>query len=95
MSRKTEDTAILERLIKVISRLLQTTRGEVAPIDRNQAKNLDIFDDLGLDSIETMDLLGMIESEFDIKIAVETVVGKNKIGEFEEIIQNYLQGSRL
>lgn len=49
-------------------------------------KETDLVDDLGVDSLETMELMGVIEKEFQIKANLNEIISKRKVSEIVDYI---------
>ena len=79
----TEQT-VNERIIWIISQLSATKPGEIKPEDR-------LREDLGLDSVCSMELLSMLAEEFDLDIEVEEAVGVTTVAGTIEMAHRHLQ----
>ena len=90
MASSNDKGKVLERLMEVIVDLIKTTRSEKTIITVENARTMDLFTDLGFDSVEALDLLSLIEAEFSVSIDVSQIAGKRKIGEFESLIAERL-----
>ena len=51
----------------------------------------DIFNELGIDSVEIMDLMGLIEKEFGVSIELEKVSTKRTFDEIVDYVDALLQ----
>ena len=51
----------------------------------------DIFDELGVDSVEIMDLMGLIEKEFGVSIELEKVSTKRTFDKIVDYVDELLQ----
>jgi len=88
MKNNIKDVDVLRSLINNLTVVLRTSRGEAARvISTKDARKLDIFTDLGLDSIEALDLLTLLECEFKIKIDASKVKEETKLGDLEHLIK--------
>lgn len=88
---KRDDEEIFRRVVKSIGALLQVVRPADEPRAWNVSEKTDIFDDLGIDSIEVMDLLGMLEKEFDATFEVDRFGQRRTVGEVVEFISAELK----
>lgn len=81
---------IMERVLKCIEALLKMSHKDLLDSDFKMSGETDIADDFGLDSIEIMDLIGLLEAEFKLKVKAEEAVGKRKIKDIVEFVQKQI-----
>ena len=92
MGRKMDDVEILERLQKVISRVLLTEGSINAEKKISLSADTDLFDNLGIDSLEIMDLIAAAEKEFGVAIDAQEASTKRTIGELSDHISKLIVG---
>ena len=65
--------ATVERMISIVSKLTRDKLGDAAssPDGRQQLLDLNLVDDLGLDSVQILDLLMTVEEEFNVQLDSE------------------------
>lgn len=87
---KMTETDVFNQLVKVIEQLMQVFRQK----DMRQRPKIelttDIYDDLGIDSLEVMDLIAAIEKAFCVSLNVEEVATKRRISEIVEHVSKKL-----
>ncbi|GEM_PF-2213978 len=83
---KINSDKISPRVTKTVLSLLQMTHRDDPIVAEKLNDKTDIFDDLGIDSIEVMDLLGMLEKEFDATFDIDKFGQRRTIGEIVEFI---------
>lgn len=81
---KQED--VFERLKMVIGRLTKLTDGTNSKVIASWTLETDIFDDIGIDSVDTIDLAYAIEEEFGVKVNLSEAKMRRKLSE----IVNYV-----
>lgn len=87
---KVSKEEIFQRVTENVASLLQMThRDEQGLVEKLNSKT-DIFDDLGIDSIEVMDLLGMLEKEFETAFNADKFGRRRTIGDVVEFITDQL-----
>jgi len=84
---KIDKDKIFQCVVESITALLQMTRQKTADRLNDQT---DIFDDLGIDSIEVMDLLGLLEKEFEATFNIDKFGQRRTIGDVVEFISAQL-----
>lgn len=75
--------ALEQRIIHMISQLSSVRPTEIKPADR-------LREDLGLDSVCSMELLSMLAEEFDLDIAIEEAMAVTTVGGAVEMAQKHL-----
>jgi len=79
-----EDIEIIERVKKVVS--------EVLGVDKDKIKLEDRFvEDLGAESVQSLELVAAFEEEFDIEMDEEKALEVKTIGKAVEFIKEYLK----
>lgn len=79
-----EDREIIERVKKVIS--------EVLGVDKDKIKMEDRFvEDLGAESVQSLELVAAFEEEFDIEMDEEKALEVKTVGKAVEFIKEYLK----
>lgn len=73
----------LQQLLNEFLKLKQAANIKDVP---EISEKTDLMDDLGVDSIETMDLMGIIEKEFQIKADLKDIMSKRKVSDIVEYI---------
>ncbi len=76
---------IQQRVIKTVSSQLGMEEGKIAP-------EMKFVDDLGADSLDTVELVMALEDEFEIEIPDETAEKISSVGEAVEHIREALGG---
>ncbi len=78
-----EDIEIIERVKKVIS--------DVLGVDKDKIKLEDRFvEDLGAESVQSLELVAAFEEEFDIEMDEEKALEVKTVGKAVEFIKEYL-----
>ncbi len=77
---------ILSCLIEMVKGLLQTYREKDLAKVPDITFETDIFDDLGIDSLEILDLIDAIEKKFAISIQAEEISEKKTMGDIVDYI---------
>ncbi len=72
---------VFERLKILVSKVLQTAREKNVSQQMDISRDTNLFDDLGIDSLEIMDLLAAAEKEFGITIDVQEASQKQTMSE--------------
>ena len=79
-----EDIEIIERVKKVVS--------EVLGVDKDKIKLEDRFvEDLGAESVQSLELVDAFEEEFDIEMDEEKALEVKTVGKAVEFIKEYLK----
>jgi acyl carrier protein len=79
-----EDIEIIERVKRVVS--------EVLGVDKDKIKLEDRFvEDLGAESVQSLELVAAFEEEFDIEMDEEKALEVKTIGKAVEFIKEYLK----
>jgi len=79
-------TEIFERLKKVLSKILHTMKAK-NPKDRPVLDwNSDLMDDLGVDSVDSIDVMNAIEEEFQVSPNLSEASSKRKISDIVDYI---------
>lgn len=89
-SDKADKADVFKRVVAIIKRMLQSSRGENEAAEFAINAQTDIFSDLGIDSVEVMDLLCYVESEFNITIDTEKAAAKRTVGDLSELVCSHL-----
>ncbi len=76
-----------DRLRDVVNKLLQVNRAKELKDVPMITLQTDIYSDLGIDSLEVMDLIAAIEKEFCILVVPEDLAGKSKMSDIVQEIQ--------
>lgn len=76
--------AIEERVIHMISQLSTVRAAQIKPADR-------LREDLGLDSVCSMELLSMLAEEFDVDIPVDEAMAVTTVGAAVEMANRHLE----
>lgn len=79
MGSNLSEREIFDRVKNVIENLLQMGRDQNIRPTSAILMTTDIHEDLGIDSLETMDLVAAIEREFRISVVPEEMIQKTKI----------------
>ena len=91
MKKLLNEDEIFQRFKTVIVNLLQMNREKNQQLTMKINLETDIYKDLGIDSLEAMDLAAAVEKEFMIPINAEEMVRKMKVKDFVSEIAG-LQG---
>jgi len=79
-----EDIEIIERVKRVVS--------EVLGVDKDKIKLEDRFvEDLGAESVQSLELVAAFEEEFDIEMDEEKALEVKTVGKAVEFIKEYLK----
>lgn len=78
-----DDREILERVKKVISQVLGVDQDSIKPEDR-------FVEDLGAESVQSLELVAAFEEEFDIEMDEEKALEVKTVGKAVEFIKEYL-----
>ncbi len=82
---------IFERITRVAEDMLRLSHGQgMRKLPEIKLKT-NIFNDLGFDSVEVMDLMGLIEREFGVSIEIDKMATKNTFGEIVGYIDELLR----
>jgi len=73
---------VFERLKSLLIELLKVNQEKSIKVSPEITMETDLFDDLGMDSVEALDLMSAIEREFGVSIKLEEAIAKKKIREF-------------
>ena len=88
MGSTVNEANISGRVINAVDAMMKTFNRNVS---FKLSGETNIYTDLGIDSVELMDLLGFIEREFAITIDAEKVVGSKTINDITEFVSNVLK----
>lgn len=87
-----DEKDIFERIATILRNMLIASRGEddikTIPI----ALQSDIYTDLGIDSVEVLDLLCLVETEFKITVDTEKASKKRRVSDLIELVSTQLKG---
>lgn len=89
---KVDKNKIFQRVTKNVTSLLQMTHRDDQSLISKLNDKTDIFDDLGIDSIEVMDLLGMLEKDFEATFNIDKFGRRRTIGDVVDFIAVQLSG---
>lgn len=81
MSNSIGKDEILNRLKTIFSSLLKASQDKNLMQLPEITIETDLFDDLGLDSVELLDLMTAISEEFKIELSPEQLVRVKKVGD--------------
>ena len=79
-----EDKEIYERIVKVISEVLGIDKEKIKPESR-------FVEDLGAESVQSLELVAAFENEFDIEMEEEAALEVKTVGKAVEFIKQYLK----
>ena len=82
---------IFDRIVLVVKNMLRSSEEEGERKIPEMSGDTDIFNDLGIDSVEMMDLMGLIEKEFNVTIDTEQLAGKHTLGNIVQYVMKLLQ----
>ncbi|MFH1208274.1 MAG: acyl carrier protein [Candidatus Omnitrophota bacterium] len=88
MGSTVNEANISGRVINAVDAMMKTFNRSVS---FKLSGETNIYTDLGIDSVELMDLLGFIEREFAITIDAEKVVGSKTINDITEFVSSVLK----
>ncbi len=77
---------VFNRLIKILMNLLKSFHDQKPGSQPNIDWETDIVDDLGVDSVETLDLMNAIEEEFQVNPNLSEANSKRKIKQVVDYI---------
>ncbi|MCB9800421.1 MAG: acyl carrier protein [Candidatus Omnitrophica bacterium] len=69
------------KLVETIEKFLQLSRVTGAEKKQEITMDTDIYEDLGIDSLEAMDIVGEIENVFGITVEAQEMLTKKKISD--------------
>lgn len=72
-----------QRILQILSDLTAVPKAEIKVEDR-------LREDLGLDSVGSMELLSMLAEEFDIEVEMEEAVGVDSVGGVFDLAARHL-----
>ena len=84
---------IFSSITELICRLLSATREGELGNDKKIELSTNIFDDLGIDSVEILDLFSLIEKEFGIVINMDRISSIKLVGEIVDYLSEVTRGS--
>lgn len=84
---KTEKEIFL-RVVKTITKMMALTNKSISFEIKGET---DIYSDLGIDSVEVMDLLGLLEKEFEVTINVEQAVENKTVNDIVRLLVGQLR----
>lgn len=87
MNKQSEDQVFL-RISKILTNLLQTYREKDLTKISEISLNTDIFDDLGIDSLEVLDLIDNVQKEFNISFNSEDMQDKRTVQQIVDFISS-------
>lgn len=77
---------IFERVKKVLVSMLKIFREKKTESRPALLWDTDIIDDLGVDSLETLDIMNALEEEFQVSPSLNEVNSKRKLGQIVDYI---------
>ena len=89
--RSPKHQEVFERLNRVLLRLLKIYRDQQAGKRPSITWETDLVDDLGVDSLETLDLMNAIEEEFDINPNIHDANWRRKVHQVVDYIVELLE----
>ncbi|MBA1200197.1 acyl carrier protein [Pseudomonas capeferrum] len=76
----------------VIDYILECLRGLTAENQRPVGPQSNLIEDLGLESIKIMDLLMMLEDQFDLSIPINILIDVSTPAELADALMSHLEG---
>lgn len=86
---------VFEKLSKVLSNLLKIFREKDLQKRPQLDWGTDLMDDLGVDSLESMDLMNAIEEEFQVSPNLEEANSKRKLSQIVDYIIELQEQKRI
>ena len=86
-----EKNEVFYRIVQVVNRMLQASQQDGLRKLPEIKDETDIIGELGIDSVEMMDLIGLLEKEFSISIDLEHAARKKTVGEIADYLEKLLQ----
>lgn len=77
---------IQSRLISVVATFLQIARQKEVSEKVHITEKTDLYEDLGVDSLEAMDLVNKIENEFKVSIDAQELMARRTIEDIADYI---------
>ena len=71
------------RVVKIIAQLTTVRAAEIAPRDR-------LREDLGLDSVSSMELVSMLSEELGVEVSLEEAMAVTTVGAAVELAKKHL-----
>lgn len=81
------DERVPDRVIGLVAELSTVPRAEIKPTDR-------LREDLGMDSVSSMELLSLLAEEFELDIEMEEAVGVTTVEGAIEMARRHLEAAR-
>jgi len=72
---------IEEKIIKLVAKHLQVSESKVTP-------ESDLFDDLGADSLDSIEMVLQLESNFDIEVSDEEIDGIRQVKDIIRLVED-------
>ncbi len=82
--------AIFKKLVIIIEQFLQVAREKDMKGKPIITITTDLYEDLGIDSLEAMDLVAEIEKGFNISVEAQELISKNKMSDLVNYIEKVL-----
>ena len=77
---------IFKKLVTTIERFLQIAREKSMKEKPAIKMSTDLYEDLGIDSLEAMDLVAEIEKNFNISVEAQELLSKQKMSDLVEYL---------
>lgn len=77
---------IFKKLVITIEQFLQVAREKDMKEKPIITMTTDLYEDLGIDSLEAMDLVAEIEKDFNISVEAQELISKNKMSDLVNYI---------
>ena len=81
---------IFDRIVKNVTSILQLGQRGDEGMSSDLSCDTNIFDDLGIDSVELMDLLGLLEREFKTTFNIDKFGHRKTLGDIVDFIETEL-----
>lgn len=78
---------IFKKLVIIIEQFLQVAREKDMKEKPIITMTTDLYEDLGIDSLEAMDLVAEIEKSFSISVEAQELISKNKMSDLVDYIE--------
>lgn len=84
MSTSDKEQEVFLRVKKTTEGLLQISREKNMAEAKEITEQTNLYDDLGIDSLEVMDLIASLEEEFGVTVEMSEMTDKRTVGQIVE-----------
>jgi acyl carrier protein len=80
ISRRTDAMQVRQTILGILEQLTETPAAEISPDDH-------LISDLGFDSVDAVEFLGLVSDALDIEIEVHEVAGVQTVGDVFRLVE--------